>query len=336
MKIDAMLDYDASLADVPEIARAAEELGFDGLWTAETRHDPFLPLALAAEHTQHVVLGTAVAVAFARSPTIVAHQAWDLARLSQGRFILGLGSQVRAHVTRRFGATWSGRPVSQLRDYVAVVRAVWANWQDGTPLRVRSEHYPLSLMTPFFSPRPIDHPRIPIFLAGVGTPMASLAGEVADGFVIHPLHSPAYLIEVLRPAISAGAQAAGREPAQVALSGSVMVATTDAERQSTRTQIAFYASTPSYRPVLEHHGWSAAAEELSALARRGGWEAMASVISDEMLETFAVAASPEALAQAVAARCAGRLDRVSLYRPFVPGQDDDGWRAVIAAVKRAE
>lgn len=335
MKIDATLDPDTQLADVPAIARAAEATGFDGLWTAETRHDPFLPLALAAEHTQRLELGTAVAVAFARSPTSVAHLAWDLAAASRGRFILGLGSQVRAHVTRRFGASWSGRPVSQLRDYVVAVRAVWANWQDGTPLRLRSEHYPLSLMTPFFNPGPIDHPRIPIYLAGVGTPMARLAGEVADGLVVHPLHSPAYLTDVLRPAIATGARAADRDPAEIALSASVMVATADAERESTRSQVAFYASTPSYRPVFEHHGWGAAADELSTLARRGGWEAMASVISDQMLETFVVVAAPAALGETVARRCAGLVDRLSLYRPLVPGVDDDGWRALVAAVKAA-
>jgi len=165
--------------------------------------------------------------------------------------------------------------------------------------------------------------------------MARLAGEVADGFVVHPLHSPTYLTDVLRPAIAAGTNAVARDPTAVALSASVMVASTDAERESTRAQIAFYASTPSYRPVLEHHGWGPAAEELSALARRGAWDAMASVISDQMLETFAVVAPPEALGEAVAKRCAGSLDRISLYRPFVPGADDDGWRALIAAVRAA-
>jgi probable F420-dependent oxidoreductase len=335
MKVDASIDFDAPLEEMPRIARAAEEVGFAGVWTAETRHDPFLPLALAAEHTSRVELGTAVTVAFARSPTSVAHVAWDLARLSRGRFVLGLGSQVRAHVERRFGMPWSGRPVSQLRDYLAAVRAVWAAWQDGTPLRLRSEHYPLSLMTPFFSPGRIDHPAIPIYLAGVGAPMIRLAGEVADGFLVHPLHSRAYLADVVRPALAAGAERIGRDATAVVVSASLIVASDDAEREAARTQIAFYASTPSYRPVLEHHGWGAVADELGALARSGQWEAMPRQIDDAMLDAFSVVASPDELPAAIRSRCAGLVDRVSLYRPFVPGADDAGWAALVQGLGTA-
>lgn len=332
MRVDANIDFDTSLEGIPTIARAAEEIGFAGIWTAETRHDPFLPLALAAEHTSRVELGTAVAVAFARSPTVVAHVAWDLARLSRGRFILGLGSQVRAHVERRFGTAWSGRPVSQLRDYVAAVRAVWAAWQEGRPLRLRSEHYPLSLMTPFFSPVPIEHPDIPIYLAGVGAPMIRLAGEVADGFLVHPLHSRAYLADVVRPGLAAGAARTGRDPFAVTVAASVIVASDDQEREAARTQVAFYASTPSYRPLLDHHGWGTIGDELGALARRGQWDAMPSLVDDAMLETLAVVAAPDALPDAIRARCAGLADRVSLYRAFVPGADDAGWAALVRAL----
>jgi probable F420-dependent oxidoreductase len=333
VKFDALVDYDAALADVPEISRAAEALGFDGLWVAETRHDPFLPLALAADHTSRLELGTAIAVAFARSPTVVAHSAWDLARLSGGRLVLGLGTQVRAHVTRRFGMPWSDRPVSQMRDYVAAVRAVWAAWQSGAPLRVRSEHYPLTLMTPFFSPGPIPNPEIPIYLAGVGAGMVRLAGEVADGLIVHPLHSAAYLADVMRPALAAGAARSGRDASGVVVSASVLVATDEREREETRRQIGFYASTPTYRAVLEHHGWASVGEELSALARRGAWDEMPRVVSDELLETFAVVASAAGLGDAIARSRGGLVDRVSLYRPFVPGPEAAGWSALIGALR---
>lgn len=332
MKVDASIDFDTSLDAIPDLARAAEAIGFAGIWTAETRHDPFLPLALAAERTDRVELGTAVAVAFARSPTIVAHVAWDLARLSRGRFVLGLGSQVRAHVERRFGMPWSGRPVSQLRDYVAAVRAVWAAWQEGAPLRLHSEHYPLTLMTPFFSPGPIDHPAIPIYLAGVGAPMIRLAGEVADGFLVHPLHSRAYLADVVRPELAAGAARTGRDLSAVLVTASVIVASDEAEREAARTQVAFYASTPSYRPLLEHHGWGAVGDELGALARGGQWDTMPNVVDDAMLETLAVVATPDALPAAIRTRCEGLVDRVSLYRPYAPCADDAGWAAFVRAV----
>ena len=183
-----------------------------GLWTAETSHDPFLPLALAAEHTERLELGTAIAVAFARSPVAVAQTAWDLARLSGGRFILGLGSQVRAHVERRFGMPWSDRPVAQMREYVAVLRAAWEAWQTGTRPAFRGEHYRLTLMTPFFDPGPIDHPQIPVYLAGVGAGMTRLAGEVADGLIVHPMHSRAYLADVVLPAGGGRPAGASRSP----------------------------------------------------------------------------------------------------------------------------
>lgn len=329
MHLDASVDFDVQLAAAPELGRAAEVIGFGGLWTAETRHDPFLPLVLAAEHTRRIGLGTAVTVAFARSPTVVAHLAWDLARLSQGRFRLGLGTQVRAHVERRFGSPWSGHPVAQMREYVAALRALWHAWQEGTPLRLRGEHYPLTLMTPFFSPGPIEHPRIPIFLAGVGAPMIRLAGEVANGFLVHPLHSRAYLTDVVLPALATGAERTGRGLDAITVAGSLISATDAMQREEARRQIAFYASTPTYRRVLEHHGWGGIGEILSDLARRGRWDEMPSHVSDQILETVAVVAAPDQLGRAILARCQGLLGRVSLYRPFVPGVDDPAWRSLI-------
>ena len=199
MRFDASLPSSA-LQQVPELAQAVERIGFDGLWTAETQHDPFLPLALAAEHTRRVQLGTAVAIGFARSPATLAYTAWDLAEASQGRFILGLGTQVRAHIERRFGMAWPASPVAKLRELVGAVRAFWSAWQHGERLQFRGEYYKLSLMTPFFNPGPISHPQIPIYLSGVNPGLARLAGEIADGYHAHPLHSARHLREVLAEA----------------------------------------------------------------------------------------------------------------------------------------
>ncbi|HKZ82892.1 MAG TPA: TIGR03617 family F420-dependent LLM class oxidoreductase [Anaerolineae bacterium] len=329
MKFDTSIGFGVDLKDVPVIARAAEAIGFDALWSSETQHDPFLPLALIAEHTQRIHLGTAVAIAFARSPIVLAHTAWDLAGQSGGRFILGLGTQVKPHIERRFGMPW-GPPVARLREFVRVMRAVWDNWQNGTRLNFRGEHYKVTLMTPFFSPAPIDplHANIPIYIAGVGAPLSRLAGEVADGFVVHPLNTPKYLAEVVRPAIEEGARRSGRSASDVVISGSVFVAFDAAEREAARAQISFYASTPSYRPVLDLHGWGAIGEQLSALASRGRWDEMPGVVSDGMLDAICVAGTWDEVADQVKARYGGLADRIGFYRPFVPGVDEERWRAV--------
>ncbi len=312
MRLDASLGFETPLARVPEVARAAEAAGVAGLWTAETSHDPFLPLALAAEHTERLELGTAIAVAFARSPVAVAQTAWDLARLSGGRLILGLGSQVRAHVERRFGMPWSERPVARMREYVAVLHAAWEAWQTGTRPTFRGEHYRLTLMTPFFDPGPIDQPQIPVYLAGVGAGMTRLAGEVADGLIVHPMHSRAYLADVVLPAVAAG----GR---RITIAGSVIVATTEDEIAAARRTIGFYASTPAYRSVLAHHGWGEVGDTLSGHARHGRWEEMAALVTDPMLDAFAVVAGPGELRTALERHADGLLDRVAPYPPFGSG-----------------
>jgi probable F420-dependent oxidoreductase len=324
VRLDASLGFETPLADVPRVVRDAEAAGVAGLWTAETSHDPFLPLALAAEHTERLELGTAIAVAFARSPTAVAVTAWDLARLSGGRFLLGLGTQVRAHVERRFGMPWSGHPVSQLREYVAVLRTAWAAWQSGERPAFRGEHYRLTLMSPFFDPGPIDHPTIPIYLAGVGAGMTALAGEVADGLIVHPLHSRAYLADVVLPAVAAGAARTGRDPSAVTIAGSVVLVTDDAGASAARRTISFYASTPTYRPVLEHHGWADVADALAGHARHGRWDAMAALVTDEMLETFAVVGSAAGVREALEHRAEGLMDRVAPYQAF----GSSVWRAL--------
>ena len=327
MLLDAAL-APASLAHVPALARSAEALGFSAVWVSETQHNPFLPLPLVAEHTTHLRFGTAVAIAFARSPMTLAHTAWDLAGQSGGRFMLGLGTQVRAHVERRFGMPWPESPAGKLREFILALRAVWNSWQTGEQLNFRGEYFKLTLMTPFFNPGPSEHPRPPILIAGVNTGLARLAGEVCDGFHVHPFHTPAYLRAVLRPAIAQGAAKAGRPAGEVQLAGAVFVVTSAAEREFVRQQIAFYASTPSYRPVLAHHGWQDIGQQLSALAARGQWAEMPALVTDNMLDTFALSAPLADLAAPLRERYAGLLDRVMLYRPFAPGSDDAGWAAL--------
>ncbi len=313
---------------VPDLAKAAEKLGFGALWIPETQHDPFLPGPLIAEHTEQIGFGTAVAIGFARSPATLAYTAWDLSQMSGGRFILGLGTQVKAHVERRFGMPWPDSPVRKLRELVGALRSFWQTWQTGDPLNFRGDYYKLTLMTPFFNPGPVEHPDIPIYLAGVNAGLARLAGEVADGFHVHPFHSPRYLGDVLMPAIAAGLAKSGREAGAVKISVTVMTMTTPGSREFIRQQIAFYASTPSYRRVLAVHGWEEVGEQLSLLASRQRWGEMPRLISDEILETFGTSAAPEELAAALRSRYADLADRLTLYEPFAPGEKDDFWRGL--------
>ncbi len=331
MVLDATITP-TSLSQVPGLARAAEAAGIAAVWTSETQHNPFLPLPLVAEHTTSLHFGTGVAIGFARSPMTLAHTAWDLSAQSGGRFVLGLGTQVRAHIERRFGLEWPASPVGKLRELVLAMRAIWQAWQTGERLNYRGEYYKLTLMTPFFNPGPIAQPRIPIFIAGVNIGLARLAGEVCDGFHVHPYHTAAYLRDVLQPAIAEGAAKAGRSRAEVQAAGTVFVVTSPAERDLVRQQISFYASTPSYRSVMAHHGWEATAERLTALAARGEWAAMPGLISDDMLETFAVSAPLAELGPLLRKRYLGLLDRVALYRPFAQGEERE-WRALAAAVQ---
>src|SRR5918992_2378088 len=253
MKLDAGFGVEGRyLRKAGDAARAAESLGFAGLWSSETKHDAFLPLAIAADATQKIELGTSVAIAFSRSPMEVAQTAWDLQDLSGGRFVLGLGTQVRAHIRRRFSMSWD-RPVSRLREYIGALRAIWNSFQTDEPLNFEGEFYRHTLMTPFFNPGPIEHPEIPVHIAGVNTGLATLAGEVCDGFHVHPFHSPEYLRKTVKPAIARGAEQVGRDPEEVELATSVFVvsgegaAEVEEQREKLRAQLAFYASTPTYR-----------------------------------------------------------------------------------------
>ena len=337
MKIDTNIVV-SNLRDLPALAQAAEAIGFDGLWSSETSHDPFLMSALVAEHTQRATLGTAIAVAFPRSPGTLAYLAWDLAALSNGRFILGLGTQVKAHNERRFGVKWEP-PVAKLREVILAMRALWDTWQNGTRLNFRGQFFKLTLMSPFFNPGPIPHPHIPIYVAGVNRGMCRLAGELCDGFHVHPFHSVRYLREVTLPTIEEGLRISGRRRGEMELVSSILVipSDTEAEREEAshlvRQQIAFYASTPSYAPVMELHGWGDTRERLSRLAAKGRWGEMPSLITDEMLDVFALRGTWENLPGLIMTRYEGLLDRVMYYLPFVPGDMDDRWRWIVEAFK---
>ena len=328
MKLDAALPL-VGLKAVPAIAKAAEEVGFDALWTQETQHDPFLPCALIAEHTAQLHFGTAIAVSFARSPANLAYTAWDLAAQSNGRFILGLGTQVKAHIERRFGQPWPESVTGKLREQIQVIRAFWDCWQNGTRLNVRGEYYKITLMSPFFNAGAIEHPNIPIYVAGVNTRLARLAGERCEGFHVHPFHSVKYLNEVILPAIEEGANKERRNRKDIGVSVTAFVATTPEEMNFARAQISFYASTPSYRPVMDLHGWAGVAEKLSAHASKGEWMEMPMLITDEMLNEFAIVTEDDELADELKKRYDGRADRLTLYTPFVPGERDEWWEKII-------
>ena len=338
MKFDIAISP-SSLAEVPALAKRAEALGADGLFTSETQHDPFLPLTLAAEHTTRIEFGTAVAIAFGRSPLTVAHTSWDLAVQSGGRYILGLGTQVKPHVERRFGMAWPESPVGKLREFIAAVRAVWNSWQTGERLNFRGEHFKLTLMTPFFNPGAIKTPDIPIYIAGVNAPLIKLAGETADGFHMHSYHTRRYLTEVILPNIEAGAAKAGRSRRDVTIACAPFVAVGDTEtaraamREVMRSQIAFYASTPSYRAVMSLHGWEAQAEGLSALAAKGGWAEMPKLIGDDMMAEFVVEGSWDEIGGKLRAKYDGLVDRLALYAPFTPGEDDERWGRVARGIR---
>ncbi len=329
MKFDIVLDAD-TLSQIREISRAAEALGFDGIWTPETRHDPFPQLALVAEHTQRLDLGPAIAVAFARSPMHMAYVAWDLARYADGRFILGLGTQIKPHIERRFSMPWS-KPAARLREYILALKHIWHGWQYNEKLNFRGEFYKMTLMSPFFNPGPIEHPDIPIYIAGVNRQLCELAGELCDGFHVHPFHTADYLRERIRPWVAAGAEKAGRNVEDVVFSTTVFVIVGDTEqeraqrRQEVRMQIAFYASTPSYRPVLDLHGWGEIGERLGKMAVRKQWVDMPALISDEMLDMFAITGTWEDIGPSIQARYGDLLQRVTLYIPFRPGENDAGW-----------
>lgn len=334
MKVDAGLGSD--LSKVAAQAQQLEAAGYAGVWTAETNHDPFLPLLLAAEHTTTLELGTSIAVAFARNPMNLANIGWDLQSYSKGRFILGLGSQIKPHITKRFSMEWS-HPAPRMREMVLAIRAIWDTWLNGTKLEFRGEFYKHTLMTPFFAPNSADiseHGVAKIFLAGVGELMTEVAGEVCDGFFCHGFTTERYLREVTIPALERGRAKVGKtlEGFQIVGPGFVVTGNNDEEMAAaavgTRQQIAFYGSTPAYRAVLERHGWGELQDQLNRLSKQGKWVEMGEAIDDEVLNTFAVVGKPEAIAGELHRRYGDVIDRTSFYAPYK--SDPARWTQVLA------
>ena len=337
MRVDAPFAL-ASLAAAGAEARRLEELGYDGAFSFDGPHDPFFPLLQAAATTERLELITGVAIAFARSPMLLAQIGHDLQVLSKGRFRFGLGSQVRAHIERRFSQPWS-RPAARMRELVLALRAIWSCWNDGAPLDFRGDFYTHTLMPPLLRPAPSPFGSPPVWLAGVGPRMTGVAGEVADGFLVHPFHTRAFLEAVTRPALERGLVRAGRARRELTVSAQVLIASgrdadeTERARSAVRAQIAFYASTPAYRGVLDSCGRGALHPQLHALSRSGDWRAMAALVDDELLEAVAVCAPPDALGERLVARFAGFADRVSLVAPWQP--DAAAWAEVVRIVQGA-
>ena len=334
LKIDRGIP--SELARVPGIVAELERAGYDGCWTGEIDHDPFLPVLLAAEHTSRLEVGTSIAVAFARNPMTVANLGWDLQAFSRGRFNLGLGSQIQPHVERRFSMPWS-HPVRRMREFVEAMRAIWTCWQDGTRLSFEGDFYTHTLMTPMFTPAPLDCGFPKVFIAAVGEAMTEMCGEVADGLLAHAFTTKRYAEEVTIPALEAGIKRAGRVREDVEVSCPVFLVTGATEEAmataavGVRKQIAFYGSTPAYRKVLDLHGWGDLHTELHRLSKQGGWDAMGELIDDDVLGAFAVVAPLPELATALRQRCDGAIDRV--LPAFPAGLDEDAVAAVLDEVR---
>ncbi len=339
MKVDGGIAFTLDRAGVS--AAELEAAGYSGGWTAETSHDPFLPLVLAAEHTERLELGTSIAVAFARNPLTLAQIGWDLQAYSGGRFILGLGSQIKPHITKRFSMPWS-HPAPRMRELILAIRAIWDTWLTGAPLAFRGEFYTHTLMTPFFTPpaSDLDAVGVPrIFLAGVGELMTEVAGEACDGFLCHGFTTERYFREVTLPALERGRAKAGKTMEGFEIAGPSFVVTgandeeMEAAANGTRQQIAFYGSTPAYRGVLDLHGWGGLQDELNALSKQGEWVQMGKLIDDEILQTFAIVGAPETIAPELHRRYGGVIDRVSFYAPY--RSDPDRWAQVLADIRAA-
>ncbi|MDV7352799.1 TIGR03617 family F420-dependent LLM class oxidoreductase [Rhodococcus oxybenzonivorans] len=328
---------DPGMGRVAEVAQRAEAVGFDGLFLGETSHDPLLLLAAASQTTSTMALGTSIYVAFARTPMVTAVAANDVQALSHGRLQLGLGSQVKAHITRRFSMPWS-RPAARMREYVQALHAIWDTWENGSALKFEGEFYQHTLMSPIFDPGPNPFGRPSVQIAGVGEAMARVAGEVADGLLVHSFVTDRYLEEVVLPSVEQGLLNSGRSRSDFTIGVTPMLAsgTTDEEiadaREYVRGQIAFYGSTPSYRGVLDLHGWSGLHEKLHELSRAGEWDAMRELIDDEVLAEFAIVGPAEEAAVALVERWGTVSDHISIAARSV--ENLDAWRAIGTTVSQ--
>jgi probable F420-dependent oxidoreductase len=335
VKIDAMT-LGGPLGTVADQVRRDEDRGYDGWFVGETAHDPLLSCVVAGQVSDRLQVGTGIAVAFPRSPMHVAYAAHDLQALTGGRFVLGLGSQIKAHVEKRFSTPWS-RPAARMRDYVLALKTIWNAWETGERLRYEGEFYRHTLMTPFFTPQDHGHGAPPVWVAAVGPRMTEVTGEVADGLLCHGFTTDRYLTEVTLPTLTAGARTGGRtrDDVEVALPVFVVTGRDDTEtadvEAGVKAQIAFYGSTPAYRPVLDLHGWGDLHERLHARSLQGDWGGMTALIDDEVLHTFAVVAPPDEVGTAIRERYEGLVDRVSLYTGF--DFDEGSWARLLADVR---
>jgi probable F420-dependent oxidoreductase len=331
MKVDGSLLVDDP-ADAGPAAQRLEAAGYAGGFSFEGRHDPFLPLAVAAQQTERLELVPAIAIAFARNPMLLANTGYDMQLLSKGRFILGLGTQIKPHIEKRFSMTWS-KPAARMREMVLAIRAIWDCWENGSRLDFRGEFYTHTLMTPVFNPGPNPFGLPPIWCAGVGPKMTEVVGEVADGFFVHPFGTAGFLRDVTIPALERGMAKSGRKREGFTISCQTILATGSTEeelaaaRNGARAQISFYGSTPAYRPVLDHCGRGELQEELNRLSKQGKWLEMAGLIDDDLLDTIAITGERHEIAAKIKARCGGAVDRVSLVAPFAP--DAELWADVV-------
>ena len=317
-----------SPGQIAESARSAESIGYDILSSSETNQNPFLPLAIASEHTERVNLRTSIALAFARSPMDTAYIAWDLARLSGGRFTLGLGSQVKGHIVRRFGMDWTP-PAPRMRDYILALRHIWDAWQNGTKVEFYSDNYNFNLMPPFFNPGPIETPEIKVHISALNTNMLRVAGEVCDGVLLHSYSTHKYTREVILPNLARGAARRGRTLDDLEISGAGFVVTgpdqqeLDRQKQITKGRIAFYASTRSYAPIMSAHGWDDTAEKLYRMSVDGQWSDMPAQITDEMLDAFAVIGTYDEIIPTIKKTIGGYAASLGFNIPVKSPKDED-------------
>lgn len=339
-KLDPGLRRPEVQLDIREFAtraQTAEEIGLDAILVEETKDDPFQLLAIGAQATTRIGLGTSVAIAFPRSPAVTAMSAWSLQKLSNGRFVLGLGTQVRAHVERRYGLDWSA-PAPWMRDYIGAVRAIWDCWQTGAPLGYESEHYNLDLMVPLFDPGPMDHPDIPIHVSGIGPNMCALAGEVADGLRLHPVCTPKFIDECVMPAVLKGAERTGRERDSVEICMKPLVGTAPDEERleaviaTVRERVGFYLSTPSYRRTFELHGWGDIAIQASQFSREERWDELAGLVHDDMLHTVAAIGTFDHIADVLNDRYSGRVERIEFSTPVTNPDEAASLKSVLDAL----
>jgi len=332
-------DTPLDIRDFARLAGLAEEVGLDAVLVEETKDDPFQMMALGAAATEQIQLGTSVAMAFPRSPTATAMSAWSLSKLSGGRFMLGLGTQVRAHIQRRFGLDWSA-PAPWMRDYIGAVRAVWRCWQERTPLEFTSDHYNLDLMVPLFDPGPIDHPDIPIHVAVIGPNMTAMAGECADGIRLHPVVTPKFIDEEILPNLARGAARVNRDVDECEVCIKPLVGTApdektlDAVIRTVRARTAFYLSTPSYRRAFAIHDWEDRAREASEYSRQGRWDELSDLVDDEMLHTIATIGTYDQIAHRLNERFAGRVDRIEFSVPVNTPDDAAAFREILGELDR--